>query len=321
MRRSAVARASVVLVAVVVASGCGADGSDDVGTGALDEATAVDRDGERDASDGASQPVETDTAATAADAASASEVDDAAVTAADDGSALLEEAIAAADDPGTAVRTRIESISDGPGGELRVLSEGVHRGDSSQMTLQYSGPAAANRGETDVEVILHDGAVYQRLPNLTASLGLDQRWLAFDLETALADGGDVVDRVVSAHPVHALGPLQGADRVTIVGSESLDGVSTTRLEVAVPRAAALELPEAGGGGTSSDGVDADGVVVFDVWVDDGSRLRRHETQVELDGITTTIVYEVVEYGADVSITAPPAEDTADSQTVFEQLQL
>ncbi len=156
--------------------------------------------------------------------------------------------------------------------------------------------------------------LYEQLPPAARSAVPGKKpWVRID--TAKAAAGS--DGTVSAPDVaQSLGYLQNAQNVTKVGTETVDGTSTThyRFQAALPRTSASQL-----------GVSLPTSVPVDVWVDGQQRIREERIQLTItasatasasasagtQSVTSTTDLRMSGFGTPVKVTAPPAAETAD----------
>lgn len=69
------------------------------------------------------------------------------------------------------------------------------------------------------------------------------------------------------------------------------------------------------------GVDLDQPIPIEVWIDDDGLVRRYDMAMQMQGTTTTMTFEVLEYGVDVDVIAPPADVTVPFEQLVEQGQV
>lgn len=172
----------------------------------------------------------------------------------------------------------------GPGGSF--TGEGELAGDRGRMELHFA-EAAGGLFPADVEAVYADGAVYVRFSGLAGLIpGLatgGKDWLEVDLG---ADGealGEYLD-LGGGDPTRLLETLEAAGAFDEVGSEHVRGVETTRYR----------------GSVASSSVD--------VWVGADGLVRRVAVS---DGEGTDVTLELFDFGADVEIERPPADEVAE----------
>ncbi|HEX5120724.1 MAG TPA: hypothetical protein VFW65_36545 [Pseudonocardiaceae bacterium] len=184
-------------------------------------------------------------------------------------------------------------------------------------------PGTQGNGETRFV----DGTLYARLPgSLLAGLSHGRKWISVDL-TALSQHGDGSFQQLltdsPSDPTAMLGFLRGAGgTVTKVGQDTIDGVPTTHYTVE------LNLDRAAQG--QSEGTQRSIHVLeqqlgshtlpAQVWIDNQGLVRRIMLHENLKGtadsarsgnVTVDVTATLSDFGAPVTITAPPADQTAD----------
>jgi hypothetical protein len=156
------------------------------------------------------------------------------------------------------------------------------------------------------------------LAMFTGQVGAEDLWLSLgadevgDATSTFGVGGGTTD------PDAVLASLENAEaEVVEIGTETVRGVETRHLQATVDDEA-LAVLTAEAGDTSSPAADpaAAGDYVIDLWVgvDDG-RLYRYQVEVPAQAVvgddvpahTAMIVLELFDYGAEVQIEAPPAD--------------
>ena len=171
----------------------------------------------------------------------------------------------------------------GPGGSF--TGEGEIAGDRGRLDLHFS-EAAGGLFPADVEAVYADGALYVRFSGLAGLLpGLatgGRDWLGVDLG---ADGDALREYLDlgEGDPTRLLETLEAAGAFDEVGSESVRGVETTRYR----------------GTVASSQVE--------VWVGADGLVRRVTVS---DGEGTDVELELFDFGADVEVERPPADEVA-----------
>ena len=152
------------------------------------------------------------------------------------------------------------------------------------------------------------------------------RWLKINAPE-LADAFSLVP---GGDPTATLENLRGvSDDVIEIGTEQIRGVGTTQYRAEIDpdkaRAGASEklgeLPE-GQREAVEDNLDRLGnePIAVDVWIDDDGLVRRQEmtfdAAIAAEPTATVTTLEFFDYGADVDIEAPPADETATFEEIF-----
>jgi hypothetical protein len=170
--------------------------------------------------------------------------------------------------------------------------EGELAGHRARLELHFSD-AAGGLFPADVEVVYADGALYMRLTGLAGLLpGLvsgGRDWLRVDL----AADSDVLDEYLDlggGDPTRLLETLEAAGAFAEVGSERVRGVETTRYR----------------GSVASTRVD--------VWVGADQLVRRVTVR---DGDGPNVELELFDFGSDVDVEPPQAEEVAELGEVLQ----
>lgn len=164
--------------------------------------------------------------------------------------------------------------------------EGELAGHRGRLELHFSD-AAGGLFPADVEAVYADGALYVRLSGLAGLLpGLvsgGRDWLRVDL----AADSDVLDEYLDfggGDPTRLLETLEAAGAFAEAGSERVRGIETTRYR----------------GSVASTRVE--------VWVGADELVRRVTVR---DGDGTNVELELFDFGADVEVEQPPADEVAE----------
>lgn len=209
--------------------------------------------------------------------------------------------------------SRIELISTTSVGDqnIEVTGAGVQDPRAGMASFKVDIP---NGGS--VEMRLVDGTLYLALPGQPGFSRLDADDLA---GTPLA---------AAAQPTEGLSALEDVDDVEELGEEQVREEPTTHYRGTIDAAAALKSA----GGTErleAAGVDPSTIEAapVDVWIDGQQRVRRFEIRIDLPGseatggqtITTSIRIEQYDFGVDVNVEAPPADQVQDGGPLLDQL--
>jgi hypothetical protein len=162
-----------------------------------------------------------------------------------------------------------------------------------------------------------DGVMYMDMGALGGKDGLSsmtggKSWLKLDLKAFGAGAGGSAGGLGDANPGGALDSLRGAGDVQKVGTETLRGVETTHYSAMIdPKKALAEAP-AELQEKAKAGLDKlKGPFPVDVWLDGDGQTRKISMDIgESTGrVSTTLEY--YDFGVDVDVTAPPADDVFD----------
>lgn len=292
-------------------AGCGTEASEDAGGDAADVAVE-DPDGDTDDGDTDVGDAEDGDADGEQDAVAAEDDSGSVLAAAVDQSASV-----------TSARTRFTSVFDTPQGAAEISGEGVNTADSASIEMTMSGQMAVAFGtdQLDIEVRIVDGVMYQRFPQLIEQMGADAEWLSFDLATLGPEFQEMLDAAQQTDPSQSLEVLREVAEVTEVGRETVNGTETTHYTGELDLRAAMEASGTDPAMMEGSGVDLDQPVPVGIWIDDDGMVRRYEMSMDMEGMSSTTTFEVLEYDVDVEVTAPPADVTVAFDDQMEQGQV
>jgi hypothetical protein len=177
-------------------------------------------------------------------------------------------------------------------GPMETSAEGdtVYGPDGSEMQLSMK---MANLPGGAMEMVLVDGKAYMSMPGVTPPgkfFAVDEDDPAFG---SLDDGLSPTDSFDAFEA--------GLEQVDELGTEDVDGESTTHYRLDVDAKSALEAT----GQSAVPGLPE--TLTYDVWLDADDRMRR--ITYELAG--TELTMDMTEWGEPVTITAPDAADLVD----------
>lgn len=169
---------------------------------------------------------------------------------------------------------------------------------------------------TKFEVRQVGGTVYVNNPMLVSFSGGDTEWIA----SPAGESGDVASGFLQdspTTPADVLDPFRNGNAEVIeIGPELVRGVETTHYQLVYDKESLLEAAPAGERAELEQELEQFGEdLVIDVWMDDqylykvffdidGSELESEEGD-SFERMTMT--YEIYDYGADIVIEAPPAD--------------
>lgn len=186
----------------------------------------------------------------------------------------------------------------GGGEQFAINGQAELTGESPEMDLQMTVPEMG-----ELHMILADGSVYLAIPGLVPK-GDFFEVPASELESfGMADLTDSID-IESTWE----GWDQGAQRVTYVGPEDIDGEQLDHYAVVVDTSAAAKAM----GETDTAGMPPG--LTYDVWVD-GQDLMR-QVSFELDGGKVDMTID--SWGEDFDIQAPPPANVTRMPSLGEQ---
>ncbi len=213
------------------------------------------------------------------------------------------------------------------GKTFNATANGVFDKDQGDLTMDLSdalGAAGLQGADGSVELryLEESGApvVYLNMPFLSSRLPTGQSWIRLDLEKAGKSLGVDLNQLMGQagqNPSDVLDMLRASGSVQEVGTETVNGDSTTHYE------ATIDLAKAAGrlGDRAQQLVQnliaqgAPSSIPVDVWIGDDGLVRKltldeslsaqgHSADVKLD-------LELSDYGTTVNVTAPPADQTLD----------
>lgn len=230
-----------------------------------------------------------------------------------------------------------------PVAAVRAAGEATAAAGSSRFAITTStvlgGQTVEVAGEGLFDPAARTGSATFTLPGGGGSM--EQRYLGDELYLSVPGQpgffrlsvSDLVGTPLAgaAAPTGSLDALQGvSDDVREAGEEDVRGESTTRYEGTLDATKALE--QAGGqlSALADAGLDPATVqaVPFEAWLDDEGRLRRFELVVEVpasdatggQAVTATTRVELYDFGVEVAVEPPPADQVQDGGPLLEALR-
>ncbi len=202
---------------------------------------------------------------------------------------------------------------------------------TGMMTMQLPPPV---NGEIET---VFDGTTYFMS---TAAFGpaapIDAEWIRFDLEALAETSGIDLQQLSQAgqnNPTDALSGLEAVseDGIEELGSEEIDGVSTTGYAATLDMGAAFDqaqeaLEESG----ADDGlIDreqfdrfvaayGDDPIAVEVWIGDDGLVRRQVMDTVIQGQEMAMTLDLFDYGEPVEIAIPDAADTVDFTDILQE---
>jgi hypothetical protein len=214
----------------------------------------------------------------------------------------------------------------GSGDSFTMVGKGEFADERGHMTFDVS----AGGQQVSMEMVFDRLVIYMRFPpELGVDLPRGKSWVKMDLEELGEEAGIDLSQLMQAgqsDPTQALQYLRGAsDDFEKVGDEEIRGVETTHYRGTVDlRKAAAELSE-----SVRESIDriieltGESTVPFDVWVDDEGLARRIKYEQPLPGsngetATMAITMDFYDFGIDVDVTPPEADEVIDIQELIGQ---
>jgi hypothetical protein len=218
-------------------------------------------------------------------------------------------------------------VTDPATGPVTITADGVTDDTQADMTMDFSqvpGASQAFAGDSSMEMrFLEEGGdpvLYMHVPFLASKLPGGQTWVRMDLEQAGKSMGIDFSQLMSGaneNPGQTLDMLRASGDVTEVGTEDLDGVSTTHYTATIDLT--KEADRLGSGGQAMVqrliAMGAPSTIPVDVWVSDDGYVRRmtmDESMVQQGRATDMkLTLDMSDYGTTVNVTAPPSDETYD----------
>ncbi|HEY3868020.1 MAG TPA: hypothetical protein VGM10_06700 [Actinocrinis sp.] len=172
-------------------------------------------------------------------------------------------------------------------------------------------------GSVDVNEVWNDDTVYIGTPELAGELG-GKQWLSLSLDEMGAFGQNFaaeIDVVKNTDPQQLLEPLLASGDLTKVGTETVDGVSTTHYSGSIDPATAFDTAQAKQNLTPAqiqelqrlDSAAGSTKQQIDAWVaSNGLPVRIKAVDTDKDGAATTVQLDFTDWGLPVTVTTPPA---------------
>jgi len=237
-----------------------------------------------------------------------------------------------------AVRVHLRMVVSGKGQKVRMRGTGAFDGGSAEMSFKLgsmpgrmglpSGAASmAQLAHTTMkEVALEqngDYVIYLRIPLLSSELPGGKAWVKLDLSKLGKSEGIDLGQLTSGgqlQPNDLLGMLEGEGaKVQTVGPATIDGVATTHYRVTIDLAKALESS----GLTSPMLKDLAGRVKTaseNVWIGKDGLVRRVQFAygVPRKAMRIAMTMDLYDYGAQISVAAPPSSAVFDATQLAQQ---
>ena len=237
-----------------------------------------------------------------------------------------------------AVRVHLRMVVSGKGQKVRMRGTGAFDGGSAELSFKLgsmpgrmglpSGAASmAQLAHTTMkEVALEqngDYVIYLRIPLLSSELPGGKAWVKLDLSELGKSEGIDLGQLTSGgqlQPNDLLGMLEGEGaKVQTVGPATIDGVATTHYRVTIDLAKALESS----GLTSPMLKDLAGRVKTaseNVWIGKDGLVRRVQFAygVPRKAMRIAMTMDLYDYGAQISVAAPPSSAVFDATQLAQQ---
>lgn len=172
-------------------------------------------------------------------------------------------------------------------------------------------------------IVFAGDTIYEKLPpQLARIMKVTTPWAKYSTSAVTGASADGAAPQGSSNPLQYLSTLQGvADKVTKVGSETIDGTATTHYRATVDLdKAAAKSGDFKDAVTSLEKTGGSKTMPVEVWIDGQGRLRRESSAMSLkmsgaDGKPRTLSFkqtvDLSDYGTPLNVTTPPADQTTD----------
>jgi hypothetical protein len=195
------------------------------------------------------------------------------------------------------------------GHEVTLHGSGDFSNSKGQGSMTATFSAEGMNGSIDE--VLDGTTIYMSSPLFSGSLPNGKTWMKLDLAKAYASQGINFSSLMSQSPEQGLKRLQGAGKVTSVGTDTIDGAETTHFRVThldvskIPQGSKIEaLIHAKFGATN-------------VWVDKAHGYVRRmslSASYSYDGhsASMSLTLDLSRFGEPVHVNLPPASKTFDA---------
>jgi hypothetical protein len=223
-------------------------------------------------------------------------------------------------------RASFEGTTEASGQTLRVSGEGEFEAKSKRGHMTLTSSVAGS--EFDTQIVMAWPLVYMRFPpELGAQLPRGKQWVRFDMQKIGEKLGFDFQQLMQAgqaDPSQGLSYLRGVTNIETVGEEEVRGIETTHYRGVVDfHRVADELPEARKSIERLIELTTLARIPTDVWVSADGLVRRlkyvYDDMRLAPGQSAdmTIEMELYDFGAQVNVQEPPAEEVVDLQKLIE----
>lgn len=247
----------------------------------------------------------------------------------DAGSALSLDPVAAAatkTQQAGAARVRFVLHAEGPNRTIAVRGAGAIDGASSELTFDTTPDPAVPQlgGGSFKEISLEqngDYVVYLQLGALTSQLPGGKDWVELDLSKLGKSAGLDLGKLLSGgqfQPSDLLSMLQAEGaRVRNLRSATVDGAAATHYRVTIDTARALRAKGLTSPLLAGAAAELPKFPV-DVWIGTDGLLRRIKFAASTAQGRLDMALDLYDYGANVTISAPPSSDVFDATQLAQQ---
>jgi outer membrane murein-binding lipoprotein Lpp len=175
----------------------------------------------------------------------------------------------------------------------------------------------------EMEMILEGSTFYMRMPELAGSQGLPTEWISMDIDEVAPGFDNLVELSRGQNdPTSSLAYLEGITEAEVIGTETVAGVQTTHYAGTVDLNEAVDQLSGDADASAREALAQAEKVLgkapmpVDVWIDDEGLLRRMSFSMATKAgaamaFSMEMTMEISEYGIDVELPIPPAEDVTD----------
>jgi hypothetical protein len=241
------------------------------------------------------------------------------------GSALSLDPVAAAatkTQQAGAARIRFVLHFSGASKAFAVHGTGAIDGESSRLTFSTNAPQLAGSSLKAISLERNgDYVVYLQLGALASQLPSGKHWVELDVSKLGKSAGLDIGKLLSGSQIQpgdllSMLEAEGA-KIRNLGSATVDGAATTHYRVTIDTAKALQSQ-----GLTSPLLAAAAAklakVPVDAWIGKDGLLRRIRFAAGTAQGRLDLTLNLYDYGADVTIAAPPSSDVFDATQLAQQ---
>jgi hypothetical protein len=213
------------------------------------------------------------------------------------------------------------------GGGYRAEGAFDYSNNKGHMSIDLGAlPVAAGSDSGSVNVVFDESVVYMKLPGLQESVPTSTPWVKIDVKELQrqSGGSSQFNAFGQADPSQYLQYLQGAGKVTELGSETVRDVETTRYRTVVDLSRAVKKAPAGTSEALTQAIKASGSksVPVNAWIDPDGLLRRvrysYGGSEQTGSLSSSITVDFYDFGTAVEVRPPPADQVTDLADILEK---
>jgi outer membrane lipoprotein-sorting protein len=198
------------------------------------------------------------------------------------------------------------------GQSVKVSGTGAF--DTKQQQGSMSMTTSVAGQDIDLDIVYALPVMYMRFPRgLIPGLPADKPWVKLDFEQLGKQAGFDFGQLMQsqqADPSQGLKYLQDLTGVQAVGDEDIRGVPTTHYKGVVDLASlAATHPELKLGIDQLIQTAGISRIPMEVWVDHDNFVRQMKESFDAAGANTTMTIQLYDFGTNVDVTPPPANET------------